>query len=310
MKMKPQKILINYATKSHVKTQKKNTESGMSVGNFDRVIEYSPLDLDEDFRQRNHDLLSRAKLAGFGVWKPYVILKTLNREDIADGDFIFYSDSDVAFLTSIDQTVEYTKKSGQFLWATIWGNEKCRKWAKRDMFILTDCDSEKYYNANSVSTTFFGIIKCKESIDFFREFLRYAEDPRILTDDKNELGENLPEFRGYLHDQSLFSLLTMKHGVKTRPTGTPDNPLPVRHLSHSDYRGVRNNFHIITILVDTRYHSLLMNVRKKRGSIAYYFVYGFLYGAYTIRSVVYKYPALRENSRSILKKSFLKRFFV
>ena len=44
------------------------------------------------------------------------------------------------------------------------------------------------------------------------EYLYYAQDKRIITDDPNELGYNNYEgFRDHRHDQSILSLLTKKY---------------------------------------------------------------------------------------------------
>ena len=47
------KILINYANKAFKKAQKLNSKTGLGVGNFDRVIEYSPKDIDKKFYEKN-----------------------------------------------------------------------------------------------------------------------------------------------------------------------------------------------------------------------------------------------------------------
>lgn len=43
------------------KTQKLNTKTAIKKGKVDRVIEYSPDDLDHKFRERYHDILSQKK---------------------------------------------------------------------------------------------------------------------------------------------------------------------------------------------------------------------------------------------------------
>ena len=48
--MKIKKILINYANDAFKEAQKLNSKTGRSVGKFDKVIEYSPKDIDRMYR--------------------------------------------------------------------------------------------------------------------------------------------------------------------------------------------------------------------------------------------------------------------
>lgn len=51
-------------------------------------------------------------------------------------------------------------------------------------------------------------------MSFVSEWLTYAQDSRIITDDKNIFGlDNYPGFRGHRHDQTILSLLAKKWGL-------------------------------------------------------------------------------------------------
>ena len=72
------------------------------------------------------------------------------------------------------------------------------------------------------------------------EWLRYAEDERLLTDISNSCGQdNLPEFQKYRHDQSIWSLLCKKHSVvlHRRPFSPPDGEFP--HSTYPPFLGGR-----------------------------------------------------------------------
>jgi hypothetical protein len=57
--------------------------------------------------------------------------------------------------------------------------------------------------------------KTPVSIAFVDEWLRACEDPRIVTDLDNTLGQpNHPTFTNHIHDQSAFSILFKKFGFK------------------------------------------------------------------------------------------------
>ena len=71
------KILINYATPEFAHRRRIQTATAYAVGGFDKVIEYSPEDLDEEFRRKNEQILKHKRGGGYWLWKPYIIKKTL-----------------------------------------------------------------------------------------------------------------------------------------------------------------------------------------------------------------------------------------
>ena len=45
------KILVNFANNIYIESQKLNSDTGISVGGFDRVINYSPDSISKSFKQ-------------------------------------------------------------------------------------------------------------------------------------------------------------------------------------------------------------------------------------------------------------------
>ncbi|MCK4650242.1 hypothetical protein KAT36_03330 [Candidatus Pacearchaeota archaeon] len=210
------KILINYANDAFKKAQKLNSKTGMEVGNFDRIIEYGPKDIDKKFYKKNKHILIQLRGGGYWLWKPYIILKTLMRKDIKMGDYIFYSDSGSYFINKIDYLVNLSKKYKQDIIPL--GMKKCpieKYWAKRDAFILMGLDKKEFYNTPQIGCGSVLIRKSTSSIHFFKEFLEYAQDERIITDIPSQLGKNYRGFIENRHDQVIFSLLKKKYKLKT-----------------------------------------------------------------------------------------------
>jgi hypothetical protein len=207
------KILINYANEVFKSSQIKNSETGRDIGGFDEVISYSPKDIDSNFYNKNIEILSQKRGAGYWLWKPYFILKTLT--SMQDDDYLFYCDSGAHFIQSIDPLIKLSQEINQDI--ICFNVEHIQKdWTKRDAFILMDCDKPKFLETKQILAGFILVKKSKFSIDFFNEFLEYAQDPRILTDLDNQLGQhNYATFKEHRHDQSLFSLLCKKHNLKT-----------------------------------------------------------------------------------------------
>lgn len=205
------KLLINYANAVFRKSQKLNSRTGLTVGLFDKVISYSPRDIDPDFYERNKKILSQEKGNGYWLWKPYFIKKALDM--LSFGDFLFYCDSGSYFIRPITPLIEISSERGQELIVFELGRIE-RAWTKRDAFILMDSDSPEYSDSKQRLACFSLWKKSKFTMDFICEFLYFAQDERIITDLENQCGHsNYPEFEEHRHDQSIFSLLTKKYGL-------------------------------------------------------------------------------------------------
>ena len=88
-----------------------------------------------------------------------------------------------------------------------------RKFTKRDAFILLGVDTPFYAETGQFNAAFQIYRKTTFTEYFLKEYLYYAQDKRIITDDSNEMGEeNYPEFKDHRHDQSILSLLIKKYG--------------------------------------------------------------------------------------------------
>lgn len=94
-------ILISYADGPEVffANQVALTQSALSKG-IDHMMMYRKNHMSNEFYNKNQKILSQAFGAGFWVWKPYFILKTM--EEWPDDTIIFYADSGIIF--SMPQT--------------------------------------------------------------------------------------------------------------------------------------------------------------------------------------------------------------
>ncbi|MDX1948543.1 MAG: hypothetical protein SFU86_24365 [Pirellulaceae bacterium] len=205
------KLLVNYGNEYFRESQAKNSATGREVGGFDEVASFGPDDIDADFRAKHKQTLSHFRGNGYWLWKPYFIYRTL--ADLASGDFLFYCDSGAYFTAAIDPLVEVCLRDRQDV--IPFDNRLPEKtWTKRDAFVLLDCDRPEITDTTQRLASFTLIRKSPFSLAFVREWLIAAEDPRILTDLKNTQGlPNYPQFIDHRHDQSIFSLLTKKHGL-------------------------------------------------------------------------------------------------
>jgi hypothetical protein len=212
-------LLVNYADLAYFKAQKLNTRTGLKTGGLARGVEYGRQHIDAAFYARNARVLSLRGGAGRWLWKPYVVLKAL-REEMRDGDVLFYCDSGAHFVASaapvIDLCVKQTEKPViVFELAPDYLN---REYVKRDCFYYMGMDRAPYPDMTHILASFLVMRKSPFALRFAEDWLRYAEDPRILTETPNTCG--LPDYSGFIQhrfDQSILSLLARKYEVATVP---------------------------------------------------------------------------------------------
>lgn len=204
-------LLVNYANAAFRHAQQRNSQTGLQVAGFDRVASYKPADIDRIFYNRNATVLSQPRGNGYWLWKPYFIRRSLDL--IAEGDCLFYCDAGAYFIAPIAPLMEICVRTGQDV-IPFELTSKEAAWTKRDAFISLDCDSILFTQTPQRLASYILLRKSDFSINFIDEFLAYAQKECVLTDRENQMGlPNFPEFKDHRHDQSIFSLLTKKHGL-------------------------------------------------------------------------------------------------
>ena len=179
-------------------------------GNFDQVIGYQPDDISTGFYELHKDILSQKKGAGYWLWKPYFVYKTLKKLD--DGDFLFYGDTASFMHRNVDALVVDLMKNNQ----DIMGFELPlieSQWTKKELFIAMNCNEEKYKITNHMMASFYLIRKTDFSMKFFKELLDYSCNERNITDDFDENVIQDKDFMDHRQDQSIFSLLYKKYNL-------------------------------------------------------------------------------------------------
>lgn len=206
------KILINYANEKYAKAQNLNSWTGMHIAKFDKVYSFGPQDIDPEYYEAHKQILSQARGNGLWMWKPYFIDKVLSQ--CQDGDYVFYVDSGAFFVRNID---EWIKSFDGEIWASDNPTlENC--FTKEKCFTALDCDTEEIRYSNQIQGGFVGLICCEKSRQFVKQWLKYCEDPELIwpehCGDLMQHPEGDRSFVSHREDQSIFSLLCKKNGVK------------------------------------------------------------------------------------------------
>lgn len=205
------KVLLNFADVAFRASQLLNSESGLAVGGFEKVLSFGPRDIDAEFANRNHKILREPRGAGLWLWKPYLVCRAL--EQLREGDFLFYCDSGSIFLGPIDRLIDVCERTGQDLICfELLHLEK--HWTKRDTFVLLGCEEPQYAETQQRLASFSLWRKTERTVAFAHEWLAASQDERMLGDGPNVMGwPNYEGFQDHRHDQSIFSLLSKQWGL-------------------------------------------------------------------------------------------------
>ena len=239
--------VVNFADEKYREKQILNTKSAYEKGKADKVFEYSPKDLTElKLKFPAHFEVKR----GYGLWfwKPYVILKALER--ITEGDYLFYCDSGSVFIDDIHKLIPDMQESGEDI--MVFEQPLLAEcFTKMESFVLLNCDD---YSGNQLLGGYILLRKSLNSIHYMEEWLQAMSDIRVL-DPKIYLPEikNPKNFRAHREDQSVLTILCKKWNIKAHRDPSDFGIFPWQYLRAGGYhRNKYSNSHYPVILLCVR----------------------------------------------------------
>lgn len=201
--------LVTFATEDYEYSQQVLSKSALNYG-VDTIHCYSSQDLQKtNFYHQHKKILDQPKGAGFWLWKPYLILKTL--KSVPRGDMVIYADAGIKIVNDLSPLIQLSQTHDIVLFRDPSGVVN-HQYVKRDCFIAMKCDSKQCHDSPHIQAAFQVYKATPASIKIVSKWLRYSQDPSLLTDAPNTLG--LPNLRGFIahrHDQSILSLLVYKY---------------------------------------------------------------------------------------------------
>jgi hypothetical protein len=225
------KTLVSFAAKYHyVESQRRLVAAAAATGDFDTIESWSPDRLRETpFYRAHREILDRSRGAGNWAWKPYIIAEALEKR--RDGDFIVFSDTGMQAvgddpLPPVAPLLAWLDGSERRVAVGVLHGKPQRAWTKRDCFVLMDCDTEGYWNADQIQASWIAFRVSPATRQLVAEWLRYASDARVVTDMPNQMG--LPDLDGFIDhrfDQSILSNLIYKLDLEIPPLRQPSKQI-------------------------------------------------------------------------------------
>lgn len=184
---------------------------------FDEIVAKTDADLKQDpeFWPRHGKFIEANKRGyGYWLWKPYIIMKTL--EIMNDGDILFYVDSGCELLPNetndqaIAEQAERCDKNTILYTLSAYDEKKYNKMDLVNKMITDDDDDEQktqVMNTLQNAATIIVIKKTDQTYDFAKEWYSGCCTYHHIDDSPSTEANDL-SFVDHRHDQSVFSLLT------------------------------------------------------------------------------------------------------
>lgn len=196
------------------KEREQNHLSPEARSRVDGIFAYGLNDLSAEFRERHKELLRHERLYGYECWKPHLMRKALNQ--IEDGDFLLYLDSDTRVPTLVRDLLKLPDEFGQDVLGynlSYHGAEEYR-WTKRDLMIALGADIPKYAKSLQMEARQILFRKSRYAEDFLDQWSGcYISHPELVMDLPSKT-PNYPGFQENRHGQSCYSILYKKAGLK------------------------------------------------------------------------------------------------
>ena len=231
-------MLVSFASVEFYEPQHRLVESARPF--VDGYLCYRDVDLPRSFLRRNARHFQDDRGFGYWVWKPWVLLDALSRLD--DGDLLLYVDSGNTVLADLAPlfTLCASSESGIVLFDNqdghpeggVWKNGM---WTRGDCFALMDATETEFVDGVQVDAAYIVVEKRPSTVEFVQEFLAACEDYRIISDAPSVLLPDAPDFVDHRHDQSVLSILAIKHRLKLERA-------PSRHADDVDVPPRRRSY--------------------------------------------------------------------
>lgn len=212
------RLLVNYADGKFLQSQLTNSQSGLAAG-FNVVYQMSRSDIDSHFYDEHRDILDQKRGVGYWLWKPYFITRLLS--GMSENDILFYADSGSYFVRRMEPIfAEVSNDDRGVVGFRLAGGHIEKRYTKRDVFKQMEMQSPEYTDTPQRMASFMCFRGTDYAKELVKEYLDLCCNPHLVMDGANTDGWVEPDFVDHRHDQSIWSLLTKKHGITILPDPT------------------------------------------------------------------------------------------
>jgi hypothetical protein len=179
-------------------------ESALS-NNVQEAKIYGMGDIDHKFKEANKEIFASKRGPAFWIWKPYLIDREL--KEMADGDYLIYSDAGVEFVNNVNHIID-RMTSDVWVFGNMW---KHAHWCKADVMVTVfpEASPHLWENCYQAQASVIVLRNTVSSRRFIHRWLSLCQQPGLI-DDSPSKRPNHPEFQEHRHDQAILTALVFE----------------------------------------------------------------------------------------------------
>lgn len=201
-------IFISYGSGRFAASRDRLLREATATRAFHTVRGFSRSDLDPEFVATAKQVLDVARGDGYWVWKPYILLKTL--EAAEDGDVVMYADAGCTF---VGDPTPYLQLAREYGWLLFRLTHRIDMWTKGDLFLATNMSMQLWGSQRQLVGGIFAVRNSPENRQIAKQWMQLGSQYQLISDSPS-VHPNAPNFKENRHDQAIFSLLAYKQGLQ------------------------------------------------------------------------------------------------
>lgn len=212
--------LISYGDDKYKSQRDFFLETAIASSFFDEIKIFSRKDIEPEYILEIGERLQRPRGAGYWLWKPYFVKKTL--EEMKDGDILVYCDA--GCMINGEGRVRFEEYVNLLIASSTGTLDfelplKELVWTKQEIFDEFD-SSDEIINSNQLVGTVLLLRKCTKVNQLVEEWYGTAcNHTYLFTDELNPSAQH-KDFIENRHDQSIFSVIRKTRGANAIPDET------------------------------------------------------------------------------------------
>jgi len=182
--------------------------------NFQTIV-FNKNNIDFYFNKTNEKILNSQRGGGYWLWKPYIILATLN--NMNNEDLLFYLDSKYYFVKNFENLYKDKLNETNII---VWKNKPneeityLKNYCKMDVIKKYNIENLTFnYNCECCWAGAIIIKKTNQTMQIMKEWLEMCCNYNDITDSPSTI-PNSSLFIDHRHDQSLLSIVLHKYNIK------------------------------------------------------------------------------------------------
>ncbi len=207
----PYKNLLTFATAEYREAAERLKYSAMPFFTWTEIE--TPASLPARFFKEHSQHFEHRRGFGYWLWKPHIIARRLAMME--PEDVLMYCDSQCVIEADPKPLFDLAAANGGIgLFHQKREGHKNSTWTRGDCFRLMGCDEPRYWTGDNLASTFSVWRGTDRARAFVNEWLKWCENFQVVSDAPSTT-PNKPDFKDHRHDQSVASLLAIKHDIHT-----------------------------------------------------------------------------------------------